>query len=310
MKKVSLICTTYNEEATVEFLLSALATQTHLPNEVIITDNHSTDLTRQIIKKYIRLYPNLHLQLIEKKGNRSVGRNAAIAASQFEVIAITDAGCVPAKDWLEQLLLTYESTKSPVIAGYYKGTPHSNFEEAVVPYALVMPDRVNENRFLPATRSVLLEKKVWQDLGGFDEQLTLNEDYPFAKKIVAAGYQISFARKAVVAWVPRKNLAEFATMIERFAQGDAQAGILRPKVTFLFFRYLLLLVLEAIILYYTDWKNAVALLLVLFVLYSLWAIEKNRKYVKKGWYWLPVLQYTADVMVMIGTMKGAINNFK
>jgi cellulose synthase/poly-beta-1,6-N-acetylglucosamine synthase-like glycosyltransferase len=156
----------------------------------------------------------------------------------------------------------------------------------------------------------MLEKNVWKDLGGFDERLTLNEDYPFAKKIVAAGYHISFSKKAVVGWVPRKNLAEFATMIQRFAQGDAQAGILRPKVAFLFFRYLILLVLEAIILYYTDWKNAVAFLLVLFVLYSLWAIGKNKKYVKKGWYWLPVLQYTADVMVMIGTMTGAINNFK
>lgn len=306
MKKVSIICTTFNEEATIELLLSAIARQTYVPDEVIICDGNSVDETPKIIRKFASLHPRLHIQLIVKKGNRSVGRNAAILASKADLIAITDAGCVPQQDWLEELLRKYAHTHAPVVAGYYKGVPQSNFQEAVVPYALVMPDRVNEKKFLPATRSMLLEKGVWDALGGFDEQLTLNEDYPFAKKIATAGYQIAFAKKAVVGWFPRKDITEFSTMIARFAQGDAEAKILRPKVALLFFRYMLLMISVLLILYFTNWKNAALYLLVLFVLYSIWAVQKNQKYVKKGWYWLPVLQYTADVAVMWGTIKGSL----
>lgn len=304
MKKISVICTVYNEEATIKLLLSSLAKQTCQPFEVIICDGQSTDTTQKIIKDFAAQHPRLQIKLIEKKGNRSVGRNVAISAAQTDLIAITDAGCIPQDNWLEELLRKYEDTDAPVVAGYYKGLPQTSFEEAVVPYALVMPGRINEKTFLPATRSMLLEKEVWEGLGGFDEQLSLNEDYPFAKKIAASGYKIVFAKKAVVGWLPRKNLPEFVTMIARFAQGDAEAKILRPKVAFIFVRYFLLVLTFLIILYYSTWRSAVSFLLVLFVLYSLWAIEKNKKYVKNGWYWLPLLQYTADISVMLGTIKG------
>jgi cellulose synthase/poly-beta-1,6-N-acetylglucosamine synthase-like glycosyltransferase len=191
-----------------------------------------------------------------------------------------------------------------VVAGYYKGLAKSAFESAVIPYVLVMPDKVDPENFLPATRSMMIEKAVWQKIGGFNETLSLNEDYPFAKKIQKNGLKIAFAEKAVVKWMPRKNLKEFATMIARFAQGDVQAGIFRPKVLLLFARYIALVVLVLLMSYFSTPKNIFALLLVLFVLYSLWSIQKNVRYAKNGWYWLPVLQYVADLAVIKGSLAG------
>lgn len=306
MKKVSIICTTFNEEKTIESLLESLAAQTYKPAEIIICDNNSSDKTQEIIENFIDSHRNTNILKITKVGNRSVGRNTAIKAATSEIIAITDAGCIPEKKWLEELLKTYEEKNAPVVAGYYKGLATTPFEEAVIPYVLVMPDKVDPNNFLPATRSVLLEKKIWEAVGGFDEQLALNEDYPFARKIKEKGFSIAFAKNAVVQWMPRKNIFEFNTMISRFAKGDIQAGILRPKVAFLFFRYMSLLVVLGIMTTVNDFREIMALLLTLFVLYSGWAIQKNSKYVKKGWYWLPVLQYVADYSVIKGSLTGIL----
>jgi hypothetical protein len=237
-----------------------------------------------------------------------VGRNAAIKASHTTLIAVTDAGCIPQKDWLEQLVAIYTEFQVPVVAGYYKGLPSTTFEEAVVPYVLVMPDKVNPHSFLPATRSILFEKKVWQDVGGFDETLSLNEDYPFAKKIVLKKHPIVFAKDAVVGWIPRKNISEFITMIAKFAQGDIEAGIVRPKVLLLFIRYLLLLVMIILMASVNSINEILAFLLVLFVLYAGWSVQKNIKYTPRGWYWLPILQYCADLAVMYGSLKG-LNKF-
>lgn len=189
--KISLIVTILNEEQTILDLLEAVRTQTHQPAEVIVVDGGSSDGTTAIIEKYTKHNPHFPLMVKAKKGNRSVGRNLAISLAKNEVIAITDAGCVPQPDWLSELSKSYQHAQSTlankkiVVAGYYDAQPQTPFEEAVVPYVLVMPDKVNPDTFLPATRSMLVAKKVWLELGGFDEHLSDNEDYAFAKKIAA-----------------------------------------------------------------------------------------------------------------------------
>lgn len=306
---VSVICTVLNEQETILELLEALSEQTTTPAEVIICDGGSSDNTQSLVTEFSKKHPQCNLRLLVKKGNRSVGRNAAIQAAENSIIAITDAGCVPQKDWLKELLEKYAEMQAPVIAGYYKGVAKNPFEEAVVPYVLVMPDQINPHTFLPATRSMLIEKRVWQALGKFDEQLSHNEDFAFANKIKKAGYKIAFAKDAIVAWFPRQNLTEFENMIERFAMGDIEANIIRPKVVFLFFRYLLLIVLTRLVLLVSGWREVVSLLLTLFVIYSLWAIQKNSKYLTKGWYWLPILQVVSDFAVIKGSIRG-LNFFK
>jgi GT2 family glycosyltransferase len=254
------------------------------------------------------------IQTVRKLGNRSQGRNAGISRATSPLIAITDAGCVPHDDWLEQLVTCYhqqvpdldsnDSQSSPVVvAGYYQGHARTAFEEAVIPYALVMPDKVNPETFLPATRSMLLPKKVWELVGGFDEQLADNEDYAFAHKIKKIS-RIVFAPKAIVTWQPRSNVYQFSKMIFRFARGDVQAGLIRPKVVLVFIRYVMLLCLVVILWNYQAYAMLTALLLVGAILYSSWAVAKNRRYVPRGWYWLPVLQIIADVGVLLGSSAG------
>lgn len=96
-------------------------------------------------------------------------------------------------------------------------------------------------------------------------------------------------------------------MFYRFAYGDAEARTFRPKVVFVFFRYIigLLLFLIAIFLGYEQ------LLFVLiggFVFYLLWAISKNYRYVGhlQAIYTLPVLQLLADWAVLKGTTLGSL----
>lgn len=302
-QKVTVIATVFNEENSIESFLNSLCTQTRLPDEIVIVDGGSTDRTIELIKNFKFQISNFKLKIIIKKGNRSVGRNTAIQNSSYDLIAITDAGCIPHRDWLHQLLLAHKKTKAPVIAGYYDAKPKTHFEEAVIPYALVMPDRLNAQTFLPATRSMMIEKKAWESLGGFDESLYDNEDYAFAQKLKKNNIAIEFNKNAKVTWIPRSNIHGFIKMIYRFAKGDAYAGIFRPKVVFIFIRYLLGLALLAYILYSKNYL-LFTILYSLFLFYLLWAIFKNKHYVPHGWYYLPLLQVVSDVAVISGTIKG------
>lgn len=301
----SLIITVLNEEVTISQLLEAIAAQTLKANEVIITDGGSTDRTQLIITQFAQAHPQLKIQLVQRKGNRSIGRNEAIQHAHGELIAITDAGCVPHRDWLEELVhvAIVRGAEEPdfLVAGYYDAQPKTPFEEAVVPYVLVMPDRVDPEHFLPATRSMLMTKSIWEKFGGFDESLGDNEDYAFSRKIAQSKVPIYFAAKAKVTWIPRQSLEQFLNMIYRFARGDAYAGIFRPKVAALFGRYVVFLALAMVVpmLFVLAW-----------VAYLGWSIFKNYRYVPHGWYWLPVLQLGSDVMVMAGSLAGVLHGSK
>lgn len=301
MVKLAVVITVLNEQKTVGGLVNSLMHQTQKASEVVIIDGGSTDSTFQILKKYSQKWSPLQVYL--QKGNRSVGRNFGVSQTKSGIIAFTDAGCIPKPNWLEQIAKPFTNKSVHVVSGYYSSTATTIFQKCLVPFVLVMPDRLNSSEFLPSSRSMALRRNVWDFSGGFDVNLAHNEDYAFAQKLKSMGINFCFTSQAIVNWQPRQNLFSAAKMFFRFAYGDAEAGIFRPKVKLLITRYLI-----GIFLFFWLWEInpliTLYYLLFIFVAYSTWAIVKNYRYVHTlpALFWLPVLQYTADATVLLGTL--------
>lgn len=308
--KTSFIATVFNEEESVLDLLKSLNSQILYPTEVIIVDGGSTDNTLSAISnfQFSNFNKKIRIRVIVKKGNRSVGRNEAIRNSTGDIIACSDAGCILDKDWLKNIVKPFIDPKVDVVAGYYKGLAKNAFEKALVPFALVMEDKLDANNFLPATRSVAFRKSVWKSVGGFDEKFSNNEDYVFARKLKKIGAKILFAKNAVVFWKPRKNLKEAFVMFYRFAKGDAESGIMRPKAAFILGRYTVGFLVLFLLLYTQSLFLAVTIL-VLFINYVLWAALKNYNYVDNllSVFYLIALQFLSDFAVIVGTFSGSTN---
>jgi len=299
---ISVITTVRNEAQTIERLLESLINQTHLPAEIIIVDAASSDGTVDVVHAFQKKHRSIPIMIESFSCNRSTGRNRAIQLAQSSLIAITDSGCTPHQDWLGELLDAF--VLGHVVAGYAIGIPRSPFQEAVIPYLLVMPDKVNPATYLPATRSMLIQKNTWQLVGGFDEDLNTSEDFVFAMKLQAKHIPIKFAKKARVEWLPPTNLQLFAKTILSFAICDMAAGILRPKVITVYGRYVLGMLFYFALFLYFDAEIAAVASSFAALCYGAWAIRKNIKYVPHGWHWLPILQLVADAGVMIGTGWG------
>ncbi len=302
--KASIVITVFNEEKNINLLLRALFNQSQKPDEIIIVDGGSRDKTVETINKFIQgnKKKRIKVKILIKKGNRSVGRNEAIRVARNKLIAITDAGCVPEKNWFKNIISPFSSRKVDVVAGYYKARPKNIFEKCVIPYVFVMPDRIDPQNFLPATRSMAIRKITWKKVGGFDEKLSNNEDYVFARKLKDKKFNIKFEKNAIVYWIPRSSINQSFTMFYRFAKGDAEAKIYRPKVVFIFARYAVGLILLLSFLKTFSVAIIFALLFLMFA-YVFWSIKKNYKYVKniQAFIFLPLLQLTSDLAVLFGT---------
>lgn len=298
--KVSFISTVYNEEASIDDLLKSLLIQSKVPDEAIIVDGGSSDRTVAKIKNY-----SGKIKILIKKGNRAVGRNEAIKNSSSEIIVCSDSGCILDKNWVKNITEPFKNSKVDVVAGYYRGYAKTTFQKCLVPYVLVMPDKVDKNKFLPATRSMALRKSVWKKVGEFPENFSNNEDYVFAKRLKEVNANIVFERKAIVYWTPRDNPIDAFVMFYRFAKGDSESHVFRPRVILIFLRYIVFFVL--LFLFFLL-KSSLILNLLSFILFSyiLWSIIKNYKYVNdvRAVFFLPLMQFTSDIAVILGTIIG------
>lgn len=306
--RASIIVTVLNEQKSIGKLLKSFDTQSLIPTEVIIIDGGSKDRTFVRLEKAIRSRKlNFRLRIYQKPGcNRPEGRNIAIKLTKTDIIAITDAGCIPNRQWLEKIVnpLIKDPTID-VVAGYYISTKNlSVFQKCLVAYTLVMPNKIKPDAFLPASRSMALRKSVWKDSGGFPKQFPLNEDYVFSRRIKELGYKIVFVKDAIVKWEPRRSLGEAFLMFLKFSLGDAHAGTIRKTLPFLMARGLIFFTLLIMGLGFSHFFLRVLFITV--ILYIFWAIEKNYSYIndKRAMIWLPILQITSDAAIFIGSFLG------
>lgn len=293
--KISLIVTTKNEKGGLSTLLESIAKQTRRPDEVILANAGSVD--RLQLSDY---RTNLNIQVLElhSSANRAVGRNRAIERAKYDHILITDAGCRLDPAWVA--LMADGFREADVVAGFSAGEADTVFQRCQLPYVLVMPDRYDPKTFLPATRSMGITKSVWQQVGKFNEQYRFAEDYEFARRIQSLKIPIARVKTAIVYWKPRKTLLAFTRMIGEHAYGDGYSRTFRPKVVSIYVRYLVILGLGI-------WQLPLGI--AAFLLYLLYSIQKNYRYVKdpSALGYLPLLQVVSDAAVMISTAAGAMN---
>lgn len=307
--KVAFITTVLNEEKNILLLLRSILSQSRRPDEVIIVDGGSEDDTLRVIKDWISKIRSedfkKKIKVLVRKGNRSVGRNEAIKRAQSEIIVSSDAGCILDKNWTRNITKPFYRESVDVVAGYYKGFTKSVFEKSLIPYVLVMPDKLKTDNFLPAGRSMAFRKSIWDKVGRFPQTLSHNEDFVFARSLKKTGTKIVFKKNAFVYFVPRENFLSAFSMFFKFAMGDAESGILRPKVVLVFVRYTILAWL-LIYVYFFKLFFILETIFYILILYIGWSIWKNYRYVKdrEAFIYLPLIQITSDLAVLSGTTWG------
>jgi len=309
--RTSLCLTVINELESIEILFKSISKQTTIPSQMVIVDGGSTDGTIEIIKKYQK--KDNRIKLLLTKCTRADGRNLAVDSAQYDIIVMTDAGCVADKYWLERITAPFENKNVDIVAGFYKMVGNTPFQKAASVYLGVLPKDFNA-RFLPSTRSMAFTRGAYDAVGGFPEDLDdTAEDTVFNINALNEGLVFTRVKNAIVRWGMPQTIGEFSKKVFNYAKGDAKSKIWKHplpnytshnvKVIKLLLRYLMgfsLLILA--LTYPLLWIAVIPGL----IIYSIWAFRKSFSAygdIRVG-LWGILLQYVSDVSVMTGFLRG------
>lgn len=188
METVSVIIPTYNREDTIVRAIDSVLCQTYEALEVIVVDDGSVDGTEERVIKI----PDSRVKYIKCKENGGVSRarNIGVLHAENQWIAFHDSDDIWLKHKLQKQMEFLDCHKEAQIV-YCSYRFHGIKGEQLFYPQEWIPDHEKTGYIFPrllcgnlvGTPTIVMNKKVWQETGGFDETLTSLEDFEFALRV-------------------------------------------------------------------------------------------------------------------------------
>jgi glycosyltransferase involved in cell wall biosynthesis len=201
---ISIVLPTFNRLEFLRFAVESVFAQTFTDWELIVADDGSGPETRRYLRS-LHAPPRVRLIELEHSGNPGAVRNAAVRASSGEYIAFLDSDDVWMPTKLERQLeaLRAQPARRWGYCGYiridetgvqrdYPGT------RKWVPYRGAIFEELLAFEAEVSTPSVLVERRLVEELGGFDEQQWVYEDYDLWLRI-ALHHEIDLIDEPLIA---------------------------------------------------------------------------------------------------------------
>jgi len=225
---VSIIVPCLNEEKTIGFLLDALAHQSLdiSQMEIVIADGLSKDNTRKVIEQFSMSHPSMQIKIVDNlKSTIPAGVNAAAASASGKYLVRLDAHSIPAKDYVELCVRNLEGGKGDCVGGVWEIHPgREGWLARAIAAAAAHPLGVGDAWYRLSNREGEVDtvpfgafrKSLFDELGGFNEDLLTNEDYEFYSRIRKAGGKIWLDPKIRCIYFARGSLLELARQYWRY----------------------------------------------------------------------------------------------
>ena len=195
--RVSVIIPTHNRASMLREAIESVRGQTYRDWELIVVDDGSADHTKTMVADLIGQEARIRY-IWKPQGGVSTARNAGIRAARGWYVAFLDDDDLLLPDWLAVQVEYLE--RHPEI-GFVYGEVEILNKDGIV--TAIEPERPITSfvelfeRGGIRIQSVLCRTDIVQRLGGFDEQLTISEDYDLWLRL-AAVTRFGFVPRPVV----------------------------------------------------------------------------------------------------------------
>ncbi|MGI6119286.1 MAG: glycosyltransferase family 2 protein [Desulfosporosinus sp.] len=231
--EVTVIMPVFNEEQNIAAAVHSIVNQDFTGAiEMVIVDGNSTDHTVALIKELSRKMPaNRSIKLLTNPRRFiPIGLNIACQNASHDIIVRLDGHTQAPSNYVSESLKALKEINYQGVSGgrcAIHASDSTGMSEAIA-IAVSHPLGVGNAAYRTMKKELdtLLDvdtvpfgaftKKLWQSLGGYDEELIFDEDYDFNYRVRAKGYRIVMNSKIVLKYFARKDLTALWTQYYRY----------------------------------------------------------------------------------------------
>jgi len=238
MPKVSVIIPSYNRGDIVAKTIDSFINQSFNDYEIIVVDNNSTDNTREVIEKMIKLSPVKIKYILEERQGVHWARNRGAKEANSDILYFTDDDMEADKNLLEEIIKVFDVDSS---IGAVTGTILPKFEikppEWVMKYCYNAIYGVNVRKGLVISDDDVgvfsgheaVKKDVLIKAGGFNPENTKGKwlgdgETGFNQNIKKLGYKFAFTDRSITYHlIPKERLSQRFINLRMANQGNADS---------------------------------------------------------------------------------------
>jgi GT2 family glycosyltransferase len=199
MPSISIIIPTLNN-LTLDKTLESLVNQVSNEDEILVVGLDEAGITKRFTKvRFISTH---------RPASAAAARNIGIKEAKGDIFLFTDSDCIPSSQWVE----THRQyqMEGNLVAGGGVNIESINFWTLSDNLSMFHEFTSNQpagEKFLLPTLNLSVNRKVWLDIGGFDESFLKagGEDSDWALRMKRAGYKLQFFPSATVTHSPSRT---------------------------------------------------------------------------------------------------------
>lgn len=225
---VSVIVPVFNAEGSLRPLFESLLAQTypHQLIEIVLVDNGSTDGSVLLLKEFSDA-SGIKVKLVDEliRQGSYAARNKGIDHSNGDILAFTDADCIPNTEWISNAVRQLSDGGSATILGgkvelvtgdRQKPTAVEMFEMI---FAFPQKDNITKSGY-SVTANMITWRSAFASVGLFDSKLRSKGDFDWCIRAREHGYQVTYADDVCVTHPARSSLKEIILKTRRVTGGQ------------------------------------------------------------------------------------------
>ena len=213
-ERVLIVIPTLNEADGIVRVMDTLLNGAPDGTRLVVTDGGSSDGTRDLVRRYAEVHPNVALVLNDAR-IQSAGINMAVQTEGRDATYLlrADAHAAYPKDYCRILWDEITRTDAAAVTGAMRTVPRGGFSTGVA---------AAQNSFLGTGGSshrtgggtgafvdhghhALMRMDAFRDVGGYDASQSHNEDAELDYRLRRAGYRIWLTGRTDLEYVPRRT---------------------------------------------------------------------------------------------------------
>jgi succinoglycan biosynthesis protein ExoA len=231
---VTVIMPARNEEQAIGAALDSVLGQTYEHLQFVVIEGGSTDRTRAIIEERQQQDPRLEM-VTNPKPSIPISLNMGLAAARGRWLVRVDAHSTVPATYVADLVARLREGTWAGVGGVKPGVGITPAGRAI---AAAMSSRfgVGNSKYHYATTELEVDHlpfgaypvDLLREVGGWDENLTTNEDYELDYRLRERGGRLLLDPSVVINWQCRQSVPDLYRQYVRYGRGKADVAMLHP----------------------------------------------------------------------------------